>query len=167
MQPSFRSDEFEGVFEPTASRPVMSKPPRTEASKKFIQQVKEGCDLWGFSDFEVQDAADWVADKMERFGARTARPVFDMHGRGPVCSWCDTIWPMCGCHHLSEVDFDDEQDQAPNLENKESVMSTTNPRECCWACEAEPDHCRDVHCACHDFIAVTDHPNRTHEGEER
>ena len=39
----------------------------------------------------------------------------------------------------------------------EEATEWPNPRECCWACEAEPDHCRDAHCACHDFIAVTDH----------
>lgn len=37
-------------------------------------------------------------------------------------------------------------------------MTAANPYECCGACEAQPDHCRDVFCGCHDYIAVTDRP---------
>ncbi len=100
--------EFAGIFEPTGSRPVMSKPPRMTASKEFVREVAIVLD-------GVEDAtalADWVADKMERFGARTARPVFDMDGNGPQCSWCGQIWPLCGDHHLSEALPDEGEEDA-------------------------------------------------------
>lgn len=98
--------EFEGIFEPTGNRPLMSKPPRVHASKKLIREVASALRI--DDDDTARDAADWIADKMERFGARTAEGVIDMHGNGPVCSWCKSIWPLCGCSHLSEVDFEDD-----------------------------------------------------------
>lgn len=98
--------EFEGIFEPTPSRPVMSKPQRMKASKEFVHEVAAMLGVQHSED--ATEAADWIADKMERFGARTARPVFDMHGNGPQCSWCGAIWPLCGDAHLSE-ELDDEE----------------------------------------------------------
>ena len=53
--------------------------------------------------------ADWAADWGERLGARTARPVFDMDGSGPQCSYCGAIWPLCGHHHLSTMPTDDDE----------------------------------------------------------
>lgn len=93
--------EFEGIFEPhSGSRPVMSKPPRTTASIAFVREVR---DMLEQTEGVATDIADWIADKMERFGARTAAPIFTMDGCGPVCSWCGSIWPLCGHHHDSEV----------------------------------------------------------------
>lgn len=61
-------------------------------------------------DDRAREAADWIIDKMERFGARSAEGVFDLQGNGPKCSWCGMIWPLCGHHHQSEVQFDDDAD---------------------------------------------------------
>lgn len=95
--------EFEGIFMPhEGERPVMSKPPTMRASKKLIDQVRWELGLPG--DVAVQ-VADWVADRMERYAALFAKPVFSMDGGGPVCSLCGVIWPLCGHHHLSaEID---------------------------------------------------------------
>ena len=104
--------EFEDIFEPTYDRPVMSRPPRETASTKFINEVAHELRTAGL-DLTPDDAvkvADWAADKMARFGARTAQGIFTMDGTGPCCSWCGAIWPLCGHHHLSEVP-DDEKDE--------------------------------------------------------
>lgn len=34
------------------------------------------------------------------------------------------------------------------------VMTNTDPRECCWACEIDEYACRDLFCSCHDGIAT-------------
>lgn len=100
------SDEFKEIFEPEAGgRALMSKPPRVRASKKLIREVAEALHIQ--DEDAAREAADWIADKMERFGARTAQGVFGLHGNGPFCSWCGAVWPLCGCAHLSEVDFGD------------------------------------------------------------
>lgn len=104
--------EFEGIFEPHPNRPVMSRPPRMVASRDFVREVQDMLDRNGGDD-DDERVADWIADKMERFGARTARPVFTMDGAGPLCSWCDAIWPLCGHHHLSESLGGDEPDATP------------------------------------------------------
>lgn len=94
------STEFHEIALGTGeTRPVMSRPPRLRATKKFIREVQEALNL---PDDQATDAADWILDKMERFGARTAKPMFDMEGTGPSCSWCGNFWPLCGCYHLSE-----------------------------------------------------------------
>lgn len=93
-------------FEGPASRPVMSVPPKVVATKKFITEVRDALDL--DDDTKATLAADWIADKMERFGASMAEPVFDMDGNGPVCSWCKVIWPLCGHQHQSVILHDDE-----------------------------------------------------------
>ncbi|MGX9348143.1 hypothetical protein [Microbacterium sp. KNMS] len=101
--------EFDGIFEaPVGSRPVMSKPPRLIASYKLIREVR---DVIGIEDdLRAREIADWLADKMERYGSRIARPVFEMDGSGPSCAWCTGMWPLCGCFHLSEMDLDDQPD---------------------------------------------------------
>lgn len=106
--------EFSGIIEDTGqTRPVMSVPSRLIASVKFIRQVQDGLGI--ADDDRAREAADWVLDKMERFGAYTARPVFDMDGNGPQCSWCGAIWPLCGHHHQAyQPGEDDEQADGGN-----------------------------------------------------
>ena len=105
--PSAAAGEFSHIFLPYDPRPVMTRPPRTRASRKFVVEVREAL---GLSDDEADDAADWIADKMERFGASFSQPVFDMDGNGPMCSFCGAIWPLCGHHHLSGVSNDNAED---------------------------------------------------------
>jgi hypothetical protein len=103
------ANEFEGIFiSPTGNRPLMSKPKPFQATKRFIHEVQ---DALGIPDEKAPEAADWVANKMERFGASMAQPVFTMDGSGPSCSWCGMIWPLCGHHHMSNnLPADDEED---------------------------------------------------------
>lgn len=108
-----RSDlggEFEAIFEgESGSRPLMSRPPRVIASAKFIREVRDALGIE--DDDRAREAADWIADKMERFGAHMARPVFyaDGDGSGPLCSWCGAAWPICGHHHLSAAIHEDDE----------------------------------------------------------
>ena len=99
--------EFEGIFLPDdyPHRPPMSVPPRNHASAKLVRQVRVECDL---DDETAERVADWAADWGERLAASAARPVFDMGGHGPQCSWCRAIWPLCGHHHLSTEGDTDE-----------------------------------------------------------
>ena len=101
--------EFEGIYElPVTNRPVMSPPPRLLPTRKLVDQVRIACDL---DEATAERVAHWAADWGERLGARTARPVFDMEGDGPQCSWCGAIWPLCGHHHQSEEDLSDTADE--------------------------------------------------------
>ncbi|MCD2096555.1 hypothetical protein [Rhodococcus rhodochrous] len=91
--------EFEGIFlTPGGTRPLMSEPPQLRASRSFTREVR---DELGLDDAQAEHAADWIADKLERFAALHSRPVFDMDGSGPQCSYCSMPWPLCGHHHLS------------------------------------------------------------------
>lgn len=102
-----RFPEFVGIFMlPGQGRPVMSMPPTMRAAKPLIDQVR-----WelGIPDADAERVADWIADRMERYAALTARPVMEMDGTGPVCSDCSMLWPMCGHHHLSAEIDDDTQ----------------------------------------------------------
>jgi hypothetical protein len=105
------SDEFAGILQyaddAQVERPVMSVPPRVVASAAFIREVRVALAI--DDDDQARVVADWIVDKMERFGARSAEPVFDMKGNGPKCSWCGMIWPLCGHHHQSAVDLDDDE----------------------------------------------------------
>lgn len=97
--------EYTGIFlAQSGSRPVMSTPPPMQASRKLVQIVADARDQ-STSD---EDLADWLADFMERFGARTAQPVIDMEGNGPLCSWCSAIWPLCGHDHQADDRRDEE-----------------------------------------------------------
>ena len=56
----------------------------------------------------AEEFTDVDSDWAERLGASRSRPVSDMHGNGPLCSWCGAIWPLCGHHHTSEVPVPEE-----------------------------------------------------------
>ncbi len=100
-------DEFAGIFlAPGGTRPLMSMPPRMRASREFVREVRDALAL---DDGQAEVAADWIADKMERYGALFSRPVFDMDGNGPQCSFCSMPWPFCGHHHLSGELEDEEE----------------------------------------------------------
>lgn len=43
-----------------------------------------------------RDIAQWIVERIEEHGAQNARPVFDMEGNGPHCSYCGTIGAICG-----------------------------------------------------------------------
>lgn len=92
-------DEFAGIFVTSGvPRAPMSRPPRVQASRLFASEVQQVIE----EATSTEQIADWIADKMERFGALMAEPMFDTHGNGPICSWCKTIWPLCGHHHVSQ-----------------------------------------------------------------
>ncbi len=105
--------DFDGIFEPTPSRPVMSRPPRATASRDLIRATAAELRIIGINlppDMEAP-VADWLADKLHRFVALTSRPVFGMDGSGPECSSCGQVWPLCGHHHLSAwINPDDNQE---------------------------------------------------------
>lgn len=104
--------EFDEIMQWSSGvkRPVMAPPPPVVATSKFIREVRAALGI--ADDDRAREAADWIVDKMERFGASTAEPVFDMQGNGPRCSWCGTIWPLCGHHHQSEVMADPDATEA-------------------------------------------------------
>jgi hypothetical protein len=103
------NDEFTAIIiNDGGTRPVMAKPHPFKATKKFIQHIQDNL---GIPDDKATEAADWVLNLMERYGANTAQPVFDMEGCGPKCSWCGMIWPLCGHHHMSSNLADDEDDE--------------------------------------------------------
>lgn len=103
-----KSTEFHEIIQSTGGeRPVMSKPRPFTATKKFIQHLHDN-----IGELSQEEAADWVLNLMERYGARTAQPVFDMDGSGPQCSWCGTLWPLCGHQHMSEEIEEDEHEGA-------------------------------------------------------
>lgn len=105
------NNEFDGIFLASGeTRPVMSKPKPMVATKKLIREVQ---DALGIPDDKAVEAADWVANKLERYGAYFAQPVFDMEGNGPSCSFCGMIWPLCGHHHMSNNLPDDEESESP------------------------------------------------------
>lgn len=105
-----KADEFAGIFM-TDGRPraVMSKPPRMQASKAFIREVQDLLD----ASTSTEEVADWIVNKMEDYGAHLAEPMFDMNGNGPACSFCKTLWPLCGHQHVSQrlKELESEADQ--------------------------------------------------------
>jgi len=91
------------------TRPVMSKPKPFNATNKFIRHVQDNLNI---PEDQAVAAADWVLNLMERYGANTAQPMFDMEGTGPNCSWCGMIWPLCGHQHMSSNLGSDEEEEA-------------------------------------------------------
>jgi len=119
--------EFDEVILTTGqTRPVMSRPPEMQAASKFVIEVR---DALGLSDESAPAAADWVLNKMERYAASQARPVFDTEGNGPQCSWCGQIWPLCGHHHMSAVRYpeDDETPRDRMVADNGAATATVNP----------------------------------------
>lgn len=107
------NEEFTAIILVTEgeTRPVMSKPRPFKATKKFIRHVQDNLNI---PDEQATDAADWVLNLMERYGANSAQPMFDMDGNGPSCSWCGMIWPLCGHHHMSSnLPENDEEESEP------------------------------------------------------
>ena len=97
--------DYEEIFlTGTDTRPGMSHPTPMQASRKLLQIIEDAQ-----REHDTPEAfADWFANYLEGFGASTAEAVFTMDGAGPVCSWCGNIWPLCGHHHMSDVEYDEE-----------------------------------------------------------
>ena len=82
---------------------------RSEASVGPIPAMPDvaalGEPTWGPAEatyVSTTAAGDWLADYLECYGASSAEGVFNLAGEGPICSWCKTIWPLCGHAHLSD-----------------------------------------------------------------
>ena len=108
-----RDYDFTGIILHTGvTRPVMSKPPALQATRKWVQQVEAAVTECTRADgsLDTEALADWILNAMEQYGARAAVPVFDMDGNGPSCSHCGAIWPLCGHHHTSEALDDDPEE---------------------------------------------------------
>lgn len=103
VKPDRPEGEFDGIGTYSShKRELMSKPLTLEATNKLIREVM---DVTGITDLgKATEVADWLLNKMERYGARTAQLMFDVDGAGPLCSWCGEIWPLCGHHHMSEIE---------------------------------------------------------------
>ena len=98
MRPTPTDNPYTGIFHMKGEdRPVMSHPPRFTATKKLIRTIEDA----QRDNPTPEGFADWLANYLEGYGALFARPVFDMDGNGPECSWCRQIWPLCGHHHMS------------------------------------------------------------------
>lgn len=80
-------------------RPVM-RPPRVQATDQLVLETRLALDEFGG---DPERMAQWVAERIEEFGALQAQPTFDMDGCGPLCSWCGVLWPLCGHHQKSEL----------------------------------------------------------------
>lgn len=85
------------------TRPVM-RPPKVEATSQLVLETRIALEETGG---DPERMAQWVAERIEEFGALQSQPIFDMEGNGPICSWCGTIWPLCGHSERSEVLGDD------------------------------------------------------------
>lgn len=104
--------EFDGILIPQGgNRPLMSYPPEFKAARVFVDRVMVELDVPDRERAEVM--ADWIVNFAERFGAYQAGPMFDMDGNGPQCSWCGQIWPLCGHHHMTgrNLEEDDDDDE--------------------------------------------------------
>jgi hypothetical protein len=80
-------------------RPVMT-PPSVAATDQLILETRLALEETGGDAVQM---ADWIAQRIEEFGAMQAEPMFDMEGNGPICSWCAAFWPLCGHSKRSEV----------------------------------------------------------------
>lgn len=63
-----------------------------EPTPEFVREVE-----WMLDDANSpREVAQWVADRIEEYGAQFARPVFSVEGNGPFCSYCGAIGAICG-----------------------------------------------------------------------
>lgn len=63
-----------------------------EPTAGFVREVE-----WAMEDCETpRRLAQWIADRIEEHGSQHARPVVDMGGNGPFCSYCGAIGAICG-----------------------------------------------------------------------
>ena len=99
--------DFTGVILDTGqTRPLMSRPPRLIATRKWVAQVERAAQD---ADGDMEALADWVLNAMEGYAALTARPVFETDGTGQKCSHCMGVWPLCGHHYMTSVNADNEE----------------------------------------------------------
>lgn len=63
-----------------------------EPTPDFVYEVRRALD-----DHEGNPVglAKWICERIEEFGNQDARPVFDMQGNGPSCSWCGALAMLC------------------------------------------------------------------------
>ena len=102
--------DFTGVILDTGQkRPLMSKPARLNATRKWVAQVERAARE---ADGDMEALADWVLNAMEGYAALTARPVFETDGAGTNCSHCMGFWPLCGHHHMTSVNVNNEENRA-------------------------------------------------------
>ena len=85
---------------PVEHNMAFGPPPPGPATRDYIREIENMLDETGG---DPEKVADWVNREVERRGAETAGPAFDMKGAGPSCSWCGALWPLCGHQHMSEV----------------------------------------------------------------
>jgi len=85
-------------------RPVL-QPPTARATDQLVLETRVALEETGADPVRM---ADWIAERIEEFGAIQAAPTFDMEGNGPMCSWCGSLWPLCGHGRRSEVLGDED-----------------------------------------------------------
>lgn len=90
---------YVGIFGPYPRQAhLMARPGAVTASKRLIQIIEDA----QRENPTPEGFADWLANFMEGYGALFAKPVFDLDGNGPSCSFCGMApWPFCGHHHMS------------------------------------------------------------------
>lgn len=120
--------EFERIFigHPAATQ-FFARPPKVQASKKLIRMIADAQ-----AEHDTPERfADWVADLMERYGARSARGCFFLDDdSGPRCSWCGGAWPLCGHHHLSEeLPTEDQNGDAEHPTPQDIAGPAATPQE--------------------------------------
>lgn len=117
--------EFDHIFigHPWATE-FLARPPKVQASKKLIRMIADAQ-----AEHDTPERfADWVADLMERYGARSAQGCFFLEDdSGPRCSWCTGMWPLCGHHHLSEEISTDEDDDGAHPTPTDAAPAATPP----------------------------------------
>ena len=83
-------------------------PPTVQATDQLVLETRLALDETAG---DPERMAQWIAERIEEFGALQATPVFDMEGNGPMCSWCSAFWPLCGHAKRSELLEDGDGDE--------------------------------------------------------